>query len=80
MVYNHIRDIIKRGVADREFRDCDAQLVTLGYIGMTPGSHQWIAPTSSSCADRMAGDIRPALPHGLECGTAPDDAQNISAV
>ena len=38
-VYEHVRDVIDRGIASGEFYDCDSHVLALGYIGMT------LAPT-----------------------------------
>ncbi|PJE01763.1 TetR/AcrR family transcriptional regulator [Mycobacterium sp.] len=64
-VYNQIRDIVDRGIAVGEFRDCDSHMFALGYIGMTLGSHRWLTPTSPESADCIAGEINRVLLRGL---------------
>ena len=43
-VYEHVRDVIDRGIASGEFYDCDSHVLALGYIGMTLGSYRWLRP------------------------------------
>jgi hypothetical protein len=41
-VYEHVRDVIDRGITSGEFYDCDSHVLALGYIGMTLGSYRWL--------------------------------------
>lgn len=42
-VYEHVRDVIDRGIASGEFYDCDSHVLALGYIG-------WCSAPTAGCA------------------------------
>ncbi len=63
-VYEHVRDVIDRGIASGEFYDCDSHVLALGYIGMTLGP---IAGCGHSrrTAQEIAVEFSTALLRGL---------------
>jgi AcrR family transcriptional regulator len=64
-VYEHVRDVIDRGIASGEFYDCDSHVLALGYIGMTLGSYRWLRPTGRRTAPEIAVEFSTALLRGL---------------
>ncbi|BBX28283.1 TetR/AcrR family transcriptional regulator [Mycolicibacterium alvei] len=64
-VYEHVRDVIDRGVASGEFYDCDSHVLALGYIGMTLGSYRWLRPHGRRTAQEIAVEFSTALLRGL---------------
>lgn len=62
-VYEHVRDVIDRGVASGEFYDCDSHVLALGYIGMTLGS--LAATTRRRTAQEIAVEFSTASLRGL---------------
>jgi AcrR family transcriptional regulator len=80
LVHSRISDIIDRGVTTGEFRDCDSHAFALGYIGMTLGSHRWLAPDSEEAADHIATEINRAMLRGLSRCIGSTSTQNKSAV
>ena len=64
-VYEHIRDVIDRGIASGEFYDCDSHVLALGYIGMTLGSYRWLRPHGRRTAQEIAVEFSTALLRGL---------------
>jgi AcrR family transcriptional regulator len=64
-VYEHVRDVIDRGIASGEFYDCDSHVLALGYIGMTLGAYRWLRPTGRRSADEIAVEFSTALLRGL---------------
>lgn len=64
-VYEHVRDVIDRGVASGEFYDCDSHVLALGYIGMTLGSYRWLRPHGRRSAQEIAVEFSTALLRGL---------------
>ena len=53
-VYEHVRDVIDRGIASGEFYNCDSHVLALGYIGMTLGAYRWLRPTGRRSANEIA--------------------------
>ncbi|MCW2651685.1 MAG: transcriptional regulator, partial [Mycobacterium sp.] len=64
-VYEHVRDVIDRGIASGEFYDCDSHVLALGYIGMTLGAYRWLRPTGRRSAEEIAVEFSTALLRGL---------------
>ncbi len=64
-VYEHVRDVIDRGIADGEFFECDSHVLALGYIGMTLGSYRWLRPDGRRTAHEIAAEFATALLRGL---------------
>ena len=64
-VYEHVRDVIDRGIASGEFYDCDSHVLALGYIGMTLGSYRWLRPQGRRTAQEIAAEFSTALLRGL---------------
>src|SRR6201995_3038748 len=64
-VYEHVRDVIDRGIASGEFYDCDSHVLALGYIGMTLGSYRWLRPQGRRPAQKFAEEFTTALLRGL---------------
>src|SRR6201994_2592534 len=64
-VYEHVRDVIDRGIASGEFYDCDSHVLALGYIGMTLGSYRWLRPRGRRSAKEIAAGFSTALLRGL---------------
>ncbi|MFY1620975.1 TetR/AcrR family transcriptional regulator [Micromonospora sp. WMMD736] len=64
-VYEHVRDVIDRGIASGEFYDCDSHVLALGYIGMTLGSYRWLRPHGRRTAPEIAVEFSTALLRGL---------------
>lgn len=60
-VYEHVRDVIDRGIASGEFYDCDSHVLALGYIGMTLGSYRWLRPHGRRSAQEIAVEFSTAL-------------------
>ena len=66
-VYEHVRDVIDRGIASGEFYDCDSHVLALGYIGMTLGLLS-LAPSAGPA--HRAGDCR-GVQHRAATGPDP---------
>src|SRR6476659_8253741 len=64
-VYEHVRDVIDRGITSGEFYDCDSHVLALGYIGMTLGSYRWLRPQGRRTAQEIAEEFSTALLRGL---------------
>ena len=64
-VYEHVRDVIDRGIASGEFFECDSHVLALGYIGMTLGSYRWLRPQGRRSAQEIAVEFSTALLRGL---------------
>ena len=64
-VYEHVRDVIDRGIASGEFNDCDSHVLALGYIGMTLGAYRWLRPHDRRTASEIAVEFSTALLRGL---------------
>ena len=64
-VYQHVRDVIDRGIASGEFYDCDSHVLALGYIGMTLGAYRWLRPHGRRTASEIAVEFSTALLRGL---------------
>lgn len=64
-VYEHVRDVIDRGIASGEFYDCDSHVLALGYIGMTLGAYRWLRPQGRRTAQEIAEEFSTALLRGL---------------
>ena len=64
-VYEHVRDVIDRGIASGEFYDCDSHVLALGYIGMTLGAYRWLRPQGRRTAKEIAVEFSTALLRGL---------------
>ncbi|MHC9292629.1 TetR/AcrR family transcriptional regulator [Mycobacterium sp. LTG2003] len=64
-VYEHVRDVIDRGIASGEFHDCDSHVLALGYIGMTLGAYRWLRPHGRRTAEEIAVEFSTALLRGL---------------
>ena len=64
-VYEHVRDVIDRGIASGEFYECDSHVLALGYIGMTLGSYRWLRPQGRRTAQEIAVEFSTALLRGL---------------
>ncbi|WP_102144102.1 TetR/AcrR family transcriptional regulator [Mycobacterium hubeiense] len=64
-VYEHVRDVIDRGIASGEFYECDSHVLALGYIGMTLGAYRWLRPTGRLGAQEIAVEFSTALLRGL---------------
>src|SRR5690349_9771722 len=64
-VYEHVRDVIDRGIASGEFYECDSHVLALGYIGMTLGSYRWLRPQGRRTAQEIAAEFSTALLRGL---------------
>ena len=64
-VYEHVRDVIDRGIASGEFYECDSHVLALGYIGMTLGAYRWLRPTGRRTAEEIAIEFSTALLRGL---------------
>ncbi|MCG5434502.1 TetR/AcrR family transcriptional regulator [Mycobacterium sp. MYCO198283] len=64
-VYEHVRDVIDRGIASGEFNECDSHVLALGYIGMTLGSYRWLRPDGRRTAEEIAAEFATALLRGL---------------
>ena len=64
-VYEHVRDVIDRGIASGEFYDCDSHVLALGYIGMTLGAYRWLRPHGRRTAQEIAVEFSTALLRGL---------------
>lgn len=64
-VYEHVRDVIDRGIASGEFYDCDSHVLALGYIGMILGAYRWLRPHGRRSAQEIAVEFSTALLRGL---------------
>ena len=64
-VYEHVRDVIDRGIASGEFYECDSHVLALGYIGMTLGAYRWLRPHGRRTAKEIAVEFSTALLRGL---------------
>jgi AcrR family transcriptional regulator len=64
-VYEHVRDVIDRGIASGEFYECDSHVLALGYIGMTLGAYRWLRPQGRRSAQEIAVEFSTALLRGL---------------
>jgi len=64
-VYEHVRDVIDRGIASGEFYKCDSHVLALGYIGMTLGAYRWLRPQGRRTAPEIAVEFSTALLRGL---------------
>jgi AcrR family transcriptional regulator len=64
-VYEHVRDVIDRGIASGEFYECDSHVLALGYIGMTLGAYRWLRPQGRRSAQEIAVEFSSALLRGL---------------
>ena len=64
-VYEHVRDVIDRGIASGEFYQCDGHVLALGYIGMVLGAYRWLRPTGRRTAEEIAQEFSTALLRGL---------------
>ncbi|WP_299561554.1 TetR/AcrR family transcriptional regulator, partial [uncultured Mycolicibacterium sp.] len=64
-VYEHVRDVIDRGIASGEFFECDSHVLALGYIGMVMGSYRWLRPDGRRTAQEIAAEFSTALLRGL---------------
>jgi AcrR family transcriptional regulator len=64
-VYEHVRDVIDRGIASGEFYECDSHVLALGHIGMTLGAYRWLRPTGRRSAEEIAVEFSTALLRGL---------------
>jgi len=64
-VYEHVRDVIDRGIASGEFYDCDSHVLALSYIGMTLGAYRWLRPHGRRTAQEIAVEFSTALLRGL---------------
>ncbi|ABK74268.1 TetR/AcrR family transcriptional regulator [Mycolicibacterium smegmatis] len=64
-VYEHVRDVIDRGIASGEFYDCDSHVLALGYIGMVLGAYRWLRPHGRRTAKEIAVEFSTALLRGL---------------
>ena len=64
-VYEHVRDVIDRGIASGEFNDCDSHVLALGYIGRTLGAYRWLRPHGRRTASEIAVEFSTALLRGL---------------
>ncbi|UNB53020.1 TetR/AcrR family transcriptional regulator [Mycolicibacterium sp. YH-1] len=64
-VYEHVRDVMDRGIASGEFYDCDSHVLALGYIGMTLGAYRWLRPQGRRSAQEIAVEFSTALLRGL---------------
>ncbi|BBX85637.1 TetR family transcriptional regulator [Mycolicibacterium aubagnense] len=64
-VYEHVRDVIDRGIASGEFNECDSHVLALGYIGMTLGAYRWLRPHGRRTASEIAVEFSTALLRGL---------------
>ena len=64
-VYEHVRDVIDRGIASGEFSECDSHVLALGYIGMTLGAYRWLRPHGRRSAAEIAVEFSTALLRGL---------------
>jgi len=64
-VYEHVRDVIDRGIASGEFFECDSHVLALGYIGMVMGSYRWLRPDGRRTAQEIAAEFSSALLRGL---------------
>jgi AcrR family transcriptional regulator len=64
-VYEHVRDVIDRGIASGEFFECDSHVLALGYIGMTLGAYRWLRPQGRRSAQEIAVEFSTALLRGL---------------
>lgn len=64
-VYEHVRDVIDRGIASGEFSECDSHVLALGYIGMTLGAYRWLRPHGRRSASEIAVEFSTALLRGL---------------
>jgi len=65
LVYEHVRDVIDRGIASGEFYECDSHVLALGYIGMTLGAYRWLRPHGRRTAQEIAVEFSTALLRGL---------------
>jgi AcrR family transcriptional regulator len=65
LVYEHVRDVIDRGIASDEFNDCDSHVLALGYIGMTLGAYRWLRPDGRRTAQEIAVEFSTGLLRGL---------------
>jgi AcrR family transcriptional regulator len=64
-VYEHVHDLIDRGIGSEEFYPCDSHVLALGYIGMTLGSYRWLRPSGRRTAKEIAAEFSTALLRGL---------------
>ncbi len=64
-VHRRLCGVIDRGVASGEFSDCDAQVLALGYLGMTLGSYRWLWPLGRRTVADIAVEFSTALLRGL---------------
>ena len=64
-VYEHVRDVIDRGIASGEFYECDSHVLALGYIGMTLGAYRWLRPHGRRNEQEIAAEFSTALLRGL---------------
>jgi AcrR family transcriptional regulator len=64
-VYEHVRDVIDRGIASGEFYECDSHVLALGYISMTLGSYRWLRPQGRRTAPEIAAEFSTTLLRGL---------------
>src|ERR1700751_5461511 len=60
-VYEHVRDVIDRGIASGEFYECDSHVLALGYIGMTLGAYRWLQASGRRTAKEIGAEVSTAL-------------------
>ena len=66
-VYEHVRDVIDRGIASGEFYECDSHVLALGYIGMTLG----LIPLAASAGQAHCAGDRRRVQHRAAAGPDP---------
>src|SRR3954469_11786165 len=64
-VYEHVRDVIDRGIASGAVHLWHSPVLALGYFGMTLGSYRWLRPQGRRTAQEIAVEFSTALLRGL---------------
>lgn len=56
--FDRIRNLIKEGIENKQFRPCDPDLTTFGFLGMCNWAYKWYPPMAKS---RSPEDVAEAL-------------------
>jgi AcrR family transcriptional regulator len=65
-----LRDVIKQGIAAREFRRVDPTVAALGLIGMCVWVHRWYRESGALSIDEVASTFEDLLMSGLSIPAA----------
>lgn len=54
--FEQVRDIIRQGIANGSFRECDADLTTFGFLGMCNWAYKWYPPMAKRRSPEEVAD------------------------